>query len=69
MIQEQSSSSKKNNHLDEVLCMIGVKEKLINEKLKDVKDRKKTVSFNVLGEITNNGSINTSNSKVSKSIL
>lgn len=68
MIEEHIKSNKKNCHLEEVLGAISDKEKEINEKIKDVKERKKTVSFNIQGE-TSNQPVKEVDIKISKSII
>ena len=68
MIEEHINSNKKNSRLEDVLGAISEKEKEINEKIKDVKERKKTVSFNIQGE-TNNQPAKETGEKITKSIL
>lgn len=68
MIEEHIKSNKKNSRLEEVLGAISDKEKEINEKIKDVKERKKTVSFNIQGE-TNDQPEKKTDDKISKSIM
>lgn len=68
MAEEHINSNRKNNRLEEVLGAISDKEKEINEKIKDVKERKKTVSFNIQGDNTSHNVKETSD-KIANSIV
>lgn len=51
-----------------MLGAISDKEKEINEKIKDVKERKKTVSFNIQGE-TSSHNVKETTDKIANSIV